>query len=141
CFTAITSIFLARECGVHVHAADLPWIRPTDNLARIREAGVDDLVVPIEADARVLPFAEGYFDAILSVGAYHYFGTDVRYLGYLKRFVRPGGAIAIVVPSNGTDPDELRDDESPSWAEPFRADWFSFRSATWWSRHWHRTFG
>ena len=40
CGTAATSLFLALEYDVEVWAADL-WIDPTDNLARIREAGLD----------------------------------------------------------------------------------------------------
>jgi cyclopropane fatty-acyl-phospholipid synthase-like methyltransferase len=140
CGTAMTSIFLAREFGVYVHAADL-WIRPADNLARIYEAGVESSVVPVEAEAHALPFAQDSFDAIVSVDAYHYFGTDVRYLTYLATFLRSGGTIAVVVPGNETDPDDATDDDAPTWDERFRADWFSFRSATWWARHWRRTFG
>jgi cyclopropane fatty-acyl-phospholipid synthase-like methyltransferase len=64
CGKALSSIFLAKEYGVQVWAADL-WIKPTDNYERIRQAEVEDQVFPIHADARSLPFAEGYFDAIL----------------------------------------------------------------------------
>ena len=140
CGTAITSIFLAREYDVRVHAADL-WIEPTLNLARVREAGVEDLVVPIEAEAHALPFSRGYFDVIISVDAYHYFGTDVRYLSYLAQFARPGGRVGVVVPGNSLDPDERPDDVEGPWAERHGADWFTFRSAVWWERHWRRTRG
>lgn len=140
CGSAITSIYLAREHGVRVHAADL-WVGPTGNLARIREAGVEDLVVPIEAEARALPFARGFFDAIVSVDAYHYFGTDVRYLSYLAQFVKPGGRLGVVVPGNGDDPDDHPDDVDGPWPERHAADWFTFRSAEWWARHWRRTRG
>ena len=47
---AISSIFLAREFGVEVWAADL-WIDPSSNRPRIDEAGVGDRVFPIEAEA------------------------------------------------------------------------------------------
>jgi len=40
CGRALTSVFLAREYGVHVTAADL-WIDPSDNWERIRAAGVE----------------------------------------------------------------------------------------------------
>src|ERR1043166_2273205 len=92
CGTAISSIFLAREHGVQVFAADL-WIEPTLNRARIEEAGVGDHVFPIEAEAHALPFAHGYFDALVSVDSYHYYGTDIRYLSYAAQFVRPGGLV------------------------------------------------
>lgn len=138
CGSAISSIFLAREYGVRVWAADL-WIDPSGNRARIDEAGVSDRVFPIEAEAHSLPFAHGYFDALVSIDAYHYFGTDVRYLSYAAQFVRPGGHIGIVVPGNAVDPDDL-----PAALQanaPFGADYFTFRSADWWARHWSRTSG
>lgn len=138
CGSAITSIFLAREYGVRVQAADL-WIEPSLNLARIREAGVADLVVPIEVEAHRLPFANGSFDAIVSVDAYHYFGTDIRYLSYLAQFARPGGRIGVVIPGNERDPDERPSDLEGPWTERHGADWFTFRSAKWWERHWRRT--
>ena len=138
CGTAITSIFLARELGVEVWAADL-WIEPTLNTGRIEEAGVADRVFPIEAEAHSLPFAHAFFDAIVSVDSFHYYGTDVRYLSYLAQFLRPGGAIGIVVPGSAVDPDE-RPDEFIDRA-PLGADYCTFRSAQWWARHWRRTSG
>jgi SAM-dependent methyltransferase len=62
------------------------------------QAGCDDLVCPLRAEAHALPFAEGFFDAVISIDAYQYFGTDELYLDYLSRFVRPGGSIGVVVP-------------------------------------------
>ncbi|MHC4732157.1 MAG: SAM-dependent methyltransferase, partial [Planctomycetota bacterium] len=41
CGKAMSSIFLARECGVQVWATDL-WIPATENARRIREAGLED---------------------------------------------------------------------------------------------------
>jgi len=138
CGSAISSIFLAREYGVQVWAADL-WIDPSSNRARIEEARVGDRVFPIEAEAHALPFAHGYFDALVSIDAYHYFGTDVRYLSYAAQFVRPGGHIGIVVPGNTIDPDDLPAELVAR--APFAADYFTFRSADWWARHWSRTSG
>jgi len=97
CGKAMSSIFLAKEFGAQVWAADL-WISPTDNWQRIREAEVEDLVYPIRADAHALPFACGFFDAIVSVDAYHYFGTDEMYLLRFAQLVKTRGQIGIVVP-------------------------------------------
>ena len=69
CGKAMTSIFLAREFGVHVWATDL-WIDASSNQGRIRAAGVDALVTATHAEAHQLPFAEGFFDAIVSVDAF-----------------------------------------------------------------------
>ena len=40
CGKAISSIFLAKEFGVEVWAADL-WVKPTENWERIRRADLD----------------------------------------------------------------------------------------------------
>jgi cyclopropane fatty-acyl-phospholipid synthase-like methyltransferase len=98
CGTAMTSIFLAREFGVRVWAADL-WVDADDNWRRISEAGVGDRVCPIRTECHALPFAEGFFDVVVSVDSYQYYGTDEHYMGYLSRLVRPGGRIGIVVPA------------------------------------------
>ena len=65
CGRAASSIFLRREFGVQVWATDL-WFSASENLQRIRDAGVEDGVFPIHADARSLPFAAEFFDAIVS---------------------------------------------------------------------------
>jgi 2-polyprenyl-3-methyl-5-hydroxy-6-metoxy-1,4-benzoquinol methylase len=94
CGSALTSIFLAREFGPQVWAADL-WVEPSENAARIAEAGLSDQVFPLAAEAHALPFAHAFFDGVVSVDAYHYFGTDLRYLSYLAQFVKAGDFIAI----------------------------------------------
>src|SRR5438874_10695018 len=86
CGRASSSIFLRQEFGVQVWATDL-WFSAAENIQRIRDAGVEDGVFPIRADARSLPFADGFFDAVLALDSYFYFGTDDLYLNYLARFV------------------------------------------------------
>ena len=135
CGKALSSIFLAKEYGVQVWAADL-WIKPTDNYERIRQAGVEDRVFPIHADAHNLPFAEGYFDAILCTDSYIYFGTDDLYLDYLHQFVKPSGQIGITVPGfmhelNGRLPEHIL----PFWAQ----ECWTWHTAEWWRWHWERT--
>jgi cyclopropane fatty-acyl-phospholipid synthase-like methyltransferase len=66
CGRAMSSIFLRREFGVQVWAADL-WFNPSENFRRIQHAGLEDGVFPLHADARALPFAAEYFDAIVSI--------------------------------------------------------------------------
>src|SRR5215216_5386217 len=94
CGRASSSIFLRREFGVQVWATDL-WFSATENIQRIRDAGVEDGVFPIHADARSLPFAAGFFDAVVSIDSFFYYGTDDLYLSYLARFVKPGGSVGI----------------------------------------------
>src|SRR5262245_22460570 len=75
CGRASSSIFLRREFGVQVWAVDL-WVNASDNFQRIQDAGVGDGVFPFHADARSLPFAADFFDAILCIDSFYYFGTD-----------------------------------------------------------------
>ena len=137
CGKGLSSIFLAKEYGVQVWATDL-WIDASENFGRICEAGVEDRVFPIHAEAHALPFADGFFDAIVSADAYHYFGTDDLYLeNHLARLVKSGGQMGIVVPGLV---EELPSAEAP---EHLREYWepamFSLHSPEWWKRHWERS--
>src|SRR5262245_32759055 len=60
CGRAASSVFLRREFGVQVWATDL-WVNASENIERVRDAGVEDGVFPIRADARSLPFSESFF--------------------------------------------------------------------------------
>jgi SAM-dependent methyltransferase len=135
CGTAMTSIFLAKEFGAQIWATDL-WIDATSNLTRIREAGVEDLVVPVHAEAHDLPFAKGFFDAIVSVDAYQYFGTADLYLGYITEFLRPDGEIGVVVPALL---EEIGAEVPPEIAPWWEWDFCCFHSPAWWRTHWAKT--
>jgi ubiquinone/menaquinone biosynthesis C-methylase UbiE len=94
CGGAASSIFLHREFGVQVWATDV-WFNPAENFARIRDAGMEKAVFSTHADARSLPFAAEFFDAVASIDSFVYYGTDDLYLNYLAQFVKPNGVIAI----------------------------------------------
>lgn len=135
CGKAMSSIFLAKEFGVQVWANDL-WITATDNWKRIKEAGVEDLVYPIRAEAHALPYAQEFFDAIISVDSYHYYGTDDIFLLNFAKLLKPGGQIGIVVPGLKKEfDDELPEKLKPYWDN----EWYSFHSPQWWSRLWKRS--
>lgn len=135
CGKASSSIFIAREFGVQVWATDL-WISAAENIRRIKDAGVEDSVFPIHADARSLPFASDFFDAIVCVDSFPYFGTDDLYLNYLAHFVKPGGPIGVAGAGVVREPDSgIPDHLAPWWTQ----DFWSCHSATWWRRHWERT--
>ncbi len=135
CGTAISSIFLAREFGVQVWAADL-WIPPDDNARRVSESDVADRVFPMSVEAHTLPFGAAFFDAVVSIDSYHYYGTDVRYLAYLARVARSGAPIGVVVPGDPEDRGAMPDDIAALEHPPPGGDYFSFRSDRWWRRHW-----
>jgi SAM-dependent methyltransferase len=135
CGRASSSIFLHREFGVQVWATDL-WIHASENIQRIRDADVEDGVFPLHADARALPFAAEFFDAIICVDAFPYFGTDDLYLNYLANFVKLGGSVGIVGAGLVQEiavpiPEHLRE----FWTQ----DLWCLHSAAWWQQHWERT--
>jgi len=136
CGMGLTSIFLAKEFGVTVFANDL-WISPTDNYNRFVQMGVEEKVFPIRAEAHSLPYADNYFDAAISIDAYHYFGTDEIYLpNYYSKLVKKGGQFGIVSPgltrefSNGL-PETMK--------EYWEPDMYCFHSAKWWQELWGKT--
>jgi cyclopropane fatty-acyl-phospholipid synthase-like methyltransferase len=131
CGKALTSIFLAREFDLRVHAVDL-WIAARDNWGRIVEAGEAERIVPIHAEAHALPFADGYFDAIVSVDAYHYFGTEADYLAEILRFLPPGGRIGIACPGLVHEIDAVPEALVPYWQDGFE----TFHSPGWWRELW-----
>lgn len=134
CGMATSSVFLVKEFDLQVWATDL-WIGATDNFARIRDAGVEDRVFPIHAEAHALPYADGFFDAIVSIDAYQYFGTDDLYAPVVRRLLKPGGELGIVVPGLVAEVDEVPSHLEPSW----ETDFWSFHSAGWWRRHLEHT--
>jgi SAM-dependent methyltransferase len=136
CGRAKSSVFLAREFGVDVWATDL-WVPASENWQRIRDCELENRVFPIQANARALPFTAEYFDAIVAVDCYSYFGTDDLYLNYLIRFVKPGGTIGIV----GAGLVEEMPSPIPEYLCEFwsQDDCWCLHSAEWWRRHWERT--
>lgn len=136
CGRAMSSVFLRREFGVQVWATDL-WFNASENLQRVRDAGVQDAVFPIHADARALPFAGDFFDAIVSIDSFIYYGTDDHYLNYLARFVKPGGRIGIAQMGLRHELDDPVPEHLREWWS--QEQLWSFHSAAWWRRHWGRT--
>jgi SAM-dependent methyltransferase len=133
CGKGATSVFLAREFGVRVVAADL-WIPAEERAAVFSTAGVDDLVDAVNANALDLPFALEEFDAIISIDSWEYFGTSDRYVPYLARFLRPGGELGVATPALrrevrdlGTIPPHIKAAagwEAMSWHTP---EWYRFQ--------------
>lgn len=103
--TGITSVMLAREYGLRTYAVDL-WSDPEENRAFFREMGVSDQAIyPVKADVtRGLPFPEYFFDAVVSIDSYSYYGRDPRYLGEnLLPYVKPSGMLYLSIPGMVAD--------------------------------------
>jgi SAM-dependent methyltransferase len=135
CGRGASSIFLHREFDVQVWATDL-WFSVDERAQRIRDAGAEHAVFPIQADARALPFAAGFFDAVVSIDSFVYYGTDDLYLSYLARFVKPEGRIGIAGAGLTQEIDGPVPEHLNAWWEPSLA---CLHSADWWRRHWQRS--
>ena len=136
CGAGFTSIILAKEFGVTVFANDL-WTSASDNYKRFVKAGVSDKVFPFNAEAHNLPYADEFFDAAISIDAYHYFGTDECYLyDHYARLVKQGGQFGLVNPG-------LTREFENGLPEPFQPLWeanmYSWHSAGWWKQLWQKS--
>ncbi len=100
----LTSVFMAKEYGFKVYAADL-WSDPEENRRFFDKMGLDDTqIIPVKADALDLPFEKEFFDAVVSTDSYNYFGRDPLYLDEkLLPFVKSGGYLYITVPGMKND--------------------------------------
>lgn len=128
----LTSVFLVKEYGMKVYAADL-WSDPEDNRRFFDQTGLSrEQIIPVRADAADLPFEREFFDAVVSTDSYHYFGRDPDFLDTkLLPFVKPGGYIHIAVPGMRKDcrdhiPDVLLLSFTPQDPE-------TFHDAEWWA--------
>lgn len=134
CGRGMSSLFLAKELQVQVWAADL-WVSPDENWQRVQELGLEQLVYPIQAEAHTLPFAEGFFDAIICVDAWHLFGLGEGFVGRIAHYVRNGGFIAMISPGLVEEFEHgLPTHVIPFWQQEF----WSLHSPEWWAELWQK---
>ncbi len=133
CGTGLTSMALADKTGATVFAADL-WISASDNYERFAAMGFGSRIIPIHADVTAgLPFAHAYFDAAVSIDAYHYFGHDAGFMDQkLAPYVKKGGVIALAFPG-------FKQDFSGRYPEEMLLSWTpealdTMKSFGWWER-------
>lgn len=137
CGKATSSIFLAREFGVEVWAAD-GATSPSENRKRAVALGCEANVFPLRVDAHSLPFAKDFFDAVIAIDSFLYFGTDDRYLSYLIQFIKPGGFIGIV--DIGFTRDIRSIEDAPGYLRPqYQKHWCYVHTVEWWTQHWEKT--
>ncbi|MCL2618463.1 MAG: class I SAM-dependent methyltransferase [Defluviitaleaceae bacterium] len=131
CGPGLSAIYLAREHGATIFAADL-YSDPTENHGRFQSLGIADNIIPMTLDAtQPLPFAKRYFDVIFSVGAYNMFGDTEEMLPNFASHVKHGGYIAVAFPGlkhdfGGNVPPEMQ----PFWDVPDVARFI--RGIEWW---------
>jgi len=134
CGRGLSSFYLADNFDLQVFAVDL-WIDATDNYMRIKELGLQNRIFPIHADVNNLPFPKNYFDAIICVDAYHYFGCKEGFLSdTLAPLLVEGGQIAVAVPG-------LKHEftaEIPDVLKAYITEDMNFHSCPWWKSLWEK---
>lgn len=130
CGKALNSLYFAKEMEAIVFATDL-WISASDNYMRIKEWGLEDNIIPIHADANDLPFPNEYFDLLICIDAYHYFGNrDGFFEEKILNLMKPGGYVMIAIPGlkeeyEGNPPELIRE-----WCQDDFDE--EFHSISWW---------
>ena len=99
CGKGLTSIYMAEKYkNAEIFAVDL-WVEPKENYIFFKEQKLDNRIIPLNCSAENLPFAEEYFDMVVSVDSYHYFGLEKDFFKYnIKQLLKENGEIYIAVP-------------------------------------------
>ena len=132
CGKGLTSLFLARETKAQVFAADL-WIGATENYEQFKKWGIDNSVIPLHSDANDLPFADEFFDVIVSIDSFHYFANQKGFFEEkILPLVKNGGKVIIAMPGlkkeiHGCDPDLILE-----WIHGEESEYDFFHSREWW---------
>jgi len=136
CGKGITSVFLAKEFGVQVYAVDL-WDAPDEKWENAKAHGMEHMITPIQADAKNLSFAPGFFDAIICVNSYMYFGQDEAYLENILKFLRPGGQIGFIMTSYAKE----ITDGIPNYIVEFlgESQLWQWKTLSWWKNLWDKS--
>jgi len=135
CGKGLTSIYLARKYDVTVYAVDL-WISATENFERFKEQGLEERIIPIHAEAHNLPFADGFFDAVVTVDSYQYFGHEEGYLDkHLAPLLKKGGIIVVGIPGLQKE----FDDGVPAEMVPYYKLEYNFHTCAWWKELWGKS--
>ncbi len=90
----------ARVVAFDYAATELKEVRNTFGaMASAGEVAGDSCAGTVQGDATLLPFRDGAFDRIIAAEVLEHIGDDTEALTELARVLRPGGAMAVTVPS------------------------------------------
>ena len=130
CGKGLTSVFLAKEYGVRVFALDL-WVTASENYRRFKTLGLEDQIVPIHTDAHNMPFADEYFDVVISVDSYHYYGNNNMFFSEkIRPILKNNGIFAAAFPGMKYEVhDNVPEEMKPYWDNESLSMW---HSAGWW---------
>eukprot|EP00033_Pygsuia_biforma_P004377 GCRY01004798.1.p1 GENE.GCRY01004798.1~~GCRY01004798.1.p1 ORF type:complete len:240 (+),score=46.37 GCRY01004798.1:62-781(+) len=127
---ALTSIYLAKKYDVTVFSVDL-WIPPSENFERIKAFHLENQVIPVYSEAKALPFANDYFDAVVCIDSYHYFGNNEQYFDtYLSKCLKKDALIILAMPGLKMECSEIPKPLAPFF--PNMDDFETLHSIPWW---------
>jgi ubiquinone/menaquinone biosynthesis C-methylase UbiE len=96
CGFADQDMFWARHLGCgEIEAINISASQVGVATRRVREAGLDDRVRIVQADAIRLPYADASFDGVISIEAAMHFNTRERFFHEAARVLKPGGRIVL----------------------------------------------
>ncbi len=139
CGAALSSILFADRYGAQVWAHDA-WTLPESNVARVHEVGLEDRVFPMHGTFNALPYARGFFDAVVWIGNSVGQNTAHAFFDYLAQFVKPGGQLGVVSPALM----QLKPGYSVPWPGASNAEGAlgerrsSWRTVAYWRRNWEQ---
>ena len=119
------------EKGMRV--LDLGWISATENHTRFNEWQISDKVIPLHADANDLPFAESYFDAVVSIDSFHYFAEQPHFFEQkILPLLKPKGVAIIAMPGlkeeiHGKEPEVILE-----WLDGEESEYSLYHCRDWW---------
>lgn len=131
CGFALTSMFIVNETDAkNVYAFDL-WIPASENYKRIKQNNLEEKIIPIHGDAMDMPFAEEYFDSIISVDSYHYFGCKKGvFADKILPYIKKNGFVMIAIPGLKEEPEGKFKELFLEWAEGDDSE--TFKTTEWW---------
>ncbi len=129
CGLSLSSLLIAKEYSMRVFACDL-WVNPADNFAFYKKINMEKQIIPMKVDfTEAIPFCDGYFDLIVSVDSFHYFGQKINFAKKILPLLKKSGVFAASFPVL------LCDEIPPVLHEWFGEDINMMRTLDWWKNH------
>lgn len=115
CGKGLTSLVLAKETNAKIYADDL-WIKAEENAKRFADWKIHQQVIPVCEDASELSFEKDYFQAMVSVDAYHYFaGEDGFFENKILPFLKEKAVVLIGIPGIKDEYADCSDEYLSPW--------------------------
>jgi len=140
CGSAESSIYLAENYNANVVVAVDLLEDPTENAEKIKRRRHSGSIIPLRLNvSEPLPFAEGYFDAILCANSLNFFGTDITIVERIARHLKRGGVFCSggeclneeFTSAQIENPPHLYNFARGVWED----DFLKSHSPAWWAEH------